>query len=182
MTPHGPTLDFAALCAEQPLNWCPRCGERTLQPHRGRAVHCTSCDFLYYHNNAAAAGVVVRCGEHVLMIERGQAPSSGLLDVPGGFADYGETLEQTALRETREEVGIALDEVRYLASFPNVYRYRDMIYQTCDVYFEARVDTRPDVVAADDAAACHWCIPAELAPEQLAFDSVRALVARLCTP
>ena len=138
-----------------------------------------SCDFLYYHNNAAAAGVQVRCGEQVLMIERGQAPSRGLLDVPGGFADYGETLEQAAMRETREEVGLKLDSVRYLASFPNVYRYRDMVYQTCDVYFEASFDARPDVVAADDAAACTWRIPAQLEPDELAFDSVRALVAAI---
>lgn len=171
-----PGSDCAALCDELALRFCPRCGERALQPKDSRAVHCERCEFLYYHNNAAAAGTVVHCGDEVLFIERGENPAKGLLDVPGGFVDYGETLEQAAIRETHEEVGLLLERVAYVASFPNVYRYRDVVYQTCDVYFEAHLHTKPRLQAGDDAAACHWRRPADVAPEDMAFDSVRRLL------
>ncbi len=180
MTTRGPTLDFDALCRELPLRYCPRCGERSLRARKSRAVRCSGCGFLYFHNNAAAAGTVVRCGPDVLFIERGQEPSKGLIDVPGGFVDYGESLEQAAIRETHEEVGLLLDEVSYLYSFANVYRYAGVVYQTCDVYFEASVDERPALAPADDAASCCWRRPEDVRPDELAFDSVRGLL-RLLT-
>ncbi len=147
-----------------------------LRPHEAKAVSCPTCGFLYFHNNAVGAGVVIRCGDHVLFTERELEPAKGLLDMPGGFVDYGETLEQAAIRETHEEVGVQLEDVTYLASFPNVYRYADVVYQTCDVYFQARLPERPDVIAADETAACHWLLPETVGADRLAFDSVRQLV------
>ena len=113
-------VDLPALCQALPLTFCPRCGEDSLRPTAAKSVHCDACNFLYFHNNAAAAGTVIRCGDEVLFVERGLEPSKGLLDIPGGFVDYGESLEQAAIRETQEEVGVQLDRVEYLTSFPNV--------------------------------------------------------------
>lgn len=169
-------MDIETQVETLPIKYCPRCGEARLRPHAAKAVHCAGCGFKYFHNNAAATGTVIRCGDHVLFVERGRDPAKGLIDVPGGFVDYGETLEQAAIRETHEEVGVQLKHVEYLASFPNVYRYSDVVYQTCDVYFQVRLPERPTVRAGDDAAACHWLRPADLAPPDLAFDSVRRLV------
>jgi NADH pyrophosphatase NudC (nudix superfamily) len=109
------------LCDFEPRH-CPRCARNTLAAHDGKAVRCDHCGFLYYHNNAAATGVVIWSGDRVLFSERRREPARSLLDMPGGFVDYGETLEEAVIREAREETGIELDEVEYLVSFPNVYR------------------------------------------------------------
>jgi ADP-ribose pyrophosphatase YjhB (NUDIX family) len=170
------TVDVRQLCDDLPVRVCPRCGRTGLRARDSKAVHCPNCDFLYYHNNAAGTGVAICCDDDVLFIERAYNPAQGKLDVPGGFVDYGETLEEAALRETREEVGLVLPKVDYLASFPNVYRYNEVVYSTCDAYFIARFETRPQVRAADDAAACHWRRPRDVAAGEMAFDSVRGLL------
>jgi 8-oxo-dGTP diphosphatase len=54
-------------------------------------------------------GVVVVADDRILLIQRGRDPGRGLWTVPGGKVRFGETLRQTALRETREETGLEVE-------------------------------------------------------------------------
>lgn len=65
----------------------------------------------------AAVGVVcVRAGE-VLLIRRGNAPLRGRWSVPGGRVEPGETPPQAALREVREETGVAVALIGVIEEF-----------------------------------------------------------------
>ena len=55
-----------------------------------------------------AVGAAVCCGEQVLIVQRGRAPSKGIWTVPGGAVDLGETMRDAAAREVREECGIEI--------------------------------------------------------------------------
>lgn len=53
--------------------------------------------------------VVFGAGEEILLIKRGKAPNYGRWMVPGGTLEWGETLEEGAIREVREETGIEIE-------------------------------------------------------------------------
>ncbi|HYS72696.1 MAG TPA: NUDIX hydrolase [Thermoplasmata archaeon] len=53
-----------------------------------------------------AVGALVFRGEEVLLVKRGTEPNKGLWSIPGGVLEVGETVEEAAVRETREETNV----------------------------------------------------------------------------
>jgi 8-oxo-dGTP diphosphatase len=108
----------------------------------------------------------------VLVIRRGGEPFRGLLALPGGFVDVGETVEQAALRELREETGVVLDadELRLAGVYSRPGR--DPRGWTVSVVFRVDVDARPGAREGDDAAAVEWVSVADALahPTWFAFD------------
>ena len=51
------------------------------------------------------AGVIIRKGNEILLHKRNYEPRSGTYDIVGGFMEEGETQEECAIRETKEETG-----------------------------------------------------------------------------
>ena len=103
----------------------------------------------------------------VLLIKRKKDPFAGTWAFPGGFVDEGERLIDAAVRELKEETGLAVGELEqlYTAGDPG----RDPRGWTVSVAYLVRVDPAElKPVAADDAAAVKW-FPADK-PPPLAFD------------
>jgi 8-oxo-dGTP diphosphatase len=79
-----------------------------------------------------AASVALLRREEVLLIQRNRAPSEGLWTLPGGRLEVGESAEECATRELREELGLdvfALRAVTILSAGPNG-RYRLQVFAT----------------------------------------------------
>jgi ADP-ribose pyrophosphatase YjhB (NUDIX family) len=99
----------------------------------------------------------------LVLIHRGKPPWGWAL--PGGFVEYGETLEEAARREAREETGL---EVELLGQF-HAYSdpHRDPRGHVITMVFVARGRGVPG--AANDASSLAIFAPDQL-PEPLAFD------------
>lgn len=115
----------------------------------------------------------------MLLLKRAEEPAKGSFGLPGGFVDFGETAEQAVLRETREETGLVVEEVRYLGGWPNLYPWRDVDYPVLDLFFTGRAAAGQRPHAREEVQACVWMRPEELDPATLAFSSTRAAFARL---
>lgn len=103
------------------IRFCPRCAHRLetrLLEDRERLV-CPSCGYIFYLNPKVAAGALVEADGKVLLVRRGVEPGRGAWGLPAGFAELDETIEETALREVREESGLVveLDELLGVYSF-----------------------------------------------------------------
>jgi len=160
------------------FNHCPRCGAgRTGEVDAIRFV-CEACGFVYFYNVAVSAAVVIEDSRgELLLIRRARDPGKDKLAFPGGFIDRGETAENAARREVREECGVRLDSVAFLVSFPNLYTYREVEYPVVDLFFQAKVASR-QASALDDVTEVVWAPAASLREEDLAFPShVAALAA-----
>lgn len=120
------------------FNFCPNCGGKNIQNVNMRKWKCDDCGFTLYNNVAAAVGLVIQNKNgKVLFEKRAKEPRKGFLALPGGFVDPNETAEEACFRECKEEIGVEPLSVKYIATFPNTYEYKNVLYKTCDIFFEA---------------------------------------------
>jgi NAD+ diphosphatase len=119
----GPDTFAIAGRATQLLDWqnnhryCGKCGTPTSMKPGELAMHCPACGLLAYPRISPAVMVLVRDGDRLLL---GRSPhfKPGVFSALAGFVEPGETLEQCAAREVREEVGIEIANLRYFHSQP----------------------------------------------------------------
>lgn len=156
------------------MQYCPKCSEQTLTFSEGKKWSCTACDFVLYHNCAAAVAVLVRCSDRLMLTRRNQNPAKGKLDLAGGFCDPQESAETTCVRELKEELNIDInpEKLKFLMSLPNVYHYKGIDYNTLDLFFEYAVNEPFAVdLAKDEISEIVWLRKDEIQLEDLAFDS-----------
>lgn len=153
---------------------CPRCGTPRVGAVKN-PFRCPGCDLTLFANVAVGVGIFVAdAAGRVLFVRRARDPSQGLLGVPGGFVDAGESAEQALAREVREEIGGTLGSLRFLCSTPNRYDYAGITYDLCDLFFAGTL--APGALTADpgEVSSLVWLDPAAVRSEDLAFVSTRA--------
>ena len=67
---------------------------------------CSRCGRIVYHDPKVATAMILAREEKVLMVRRDTEPGRGLWSLPGGYVDRGEVVEEAAVREVWEEVGL----------------------------------------------------------------------------
>ncbi|MGE4630491.1 MAG: NAD(+) diphosphatase [Pseudohongiellaceae bacterium] len=114
--------DFSVIGkASQIIDWygshqfCGSCGGSTEHHEIERAVCCLTCNNRFYPRINPCAIVLVVRGRKVLLA-RSARFRTGFYSCLAGFIEIGETAEETVLREVKEEVGICVNNVRYIKS------------------------------------------------------------------
>ncbi len=97
--------------------FCGRCATPTERVTGERCMRCPRCGLLAYPRITPAIIVLVRRGDEALLARGARFPLP-FYSTLAGFAEVGETLEETLAREVREEVGIEVKNIRYFGSQP----------------------------------------------------------------
>jgi NAD+ diphosphatase len=97
--------------------FCGRCGARTEPLPKERCLVCPRCALHSYPRISPAIITLVRRGGQALLASNAKFPGA-LYSTLAGFADIGESLEETLVREVEEEVGVKVKNVRYFGSQP----------------------------------------------------------------
>jgi NAD+ diphosphatase len=116
---------------------CPRCGTPTVEAQAGWTRTCPNDGSEHFPRTDPAVIMLVHDGGDLALLGRGHQWGEGRFSTLAGFVEPGESLEAAVAREVYEEVGVAVRDVRYVASQPWPFPASLM------VGFTARVDGDP---------------------------------------
>jgi NAD+ diphosphatase len=155
------------------LSYCPRCGQKDFKFNGIKKFTCPACNFTFFINASTAVTVILQAPDgKIILTKRRFDPNSGFYDLPGGFVDIGESAEEAAKREIFEELGIKIDDLKYLISFPNEYAFEGISYFTCDLAFTSPVENLSGLKPADDVSDVLAVHPEEIDFDAIAFPSI----------
>ena len=112
---------FSAFTAHHLIGWykdnscCGRCGKKMKKAEKERALICDCGNIVYPRINPAVIVGVINRDKILITKYRNGYGGNALV---AGFAEIGETLEETVRREVKEETGLDVENIRYYRSQP----------------------------------------------------------------
>jgi len=116
-------LAWVSIAGYHLMSWymqnrfCGRCGSATQHKHDERAIVCRQCNSIVYPKISPAVIVAITCNDKILLARNTKFPGRWY-SLLAGYAEVGESIEETLRREVKEEVGLEISNIRYYNSQP----------------------------------------------------------------
>jgi NAD+ diphosphatase len=161
---HRKELAWIGVVGFQLRNWyanhkfCGRCGALTALREQERSIICPACHHTVYPRISPAVIVAITCNDRILLA-RGTHYKGGFYALIAGYADVGESLEETVIREVWEEVGLVVSNIRYYKSQPWPFSESLMVG-----FFAGADDTQHLTIDASEIGEAAWFTRGKLPP------------------
>ncbi|GIW63911.1 MAG: DNA mismatch repair protein MutT [Patescibacteria group bacterium] len=165
------------------IRFCPLCGSSKLNKSNNFILSCSDCSFIYYDNpKVTVCSLIFNKDGQLLLTKRAEEPMKGFLDLPGGFVDQNETLEQALIRELSEELQLSVQEedLIYYSSSVGRYEYSGINYFTVLVcYFCKKIVSGQEIkFDKDEIADIVFVRPEELNIKLLGMEDTKNLMTK----
>jgi 8-oxo-dGTP diphosphatase len=154
------------------LGYCFRCGTALVarfQEDRERPT-CPACGFIHYLDPKVAVAVILGNLDAVLLGRRCIDPGAGLWSFPAGYVNRGELVEEAAVREVLEELGVTVR----LTGLVGVYSERGSAVIL--IVYSGEIEAGEPTPDGHEVSEVHW-FPLGQLPEDLAFPHDRRVLA-----
>ncbi len=150
--------------------YCVRCGGLLKERRIGGRIRlvCEKCSYVHYRNPIPTVDIIIKKDEGIVLVNRKNPPYGWAL--PGGFVDYGESLEDAAIREAKEETNLDINTLKQFHTYSDPKR--DPRCHTVSTVFIGKGEG--ELKASDDAKEVRIFKKEEI-PSGLAFDHKRIL-------
>lgn len=160
------------MISEYDFTFCPKCGGN-FKKHTHNSLVCTSCGLHYYINPKGCNAIILKNSkDEVLLVKRKDDPQKGFWDLPGGFIDVNETIEESMHREMKEELGIDIEQITYFTSFYDRYVFGGIKAYTICAVFIGTVPDNSNIIPADDAESVEFFKTEDIPFKQIAFEGI----------
>ncbi len=148
--------------------FCMHCGQRLMsaipEGDTQRRLVCLDCGFVHYINPRPVAGTIPeRDDGRLLLVRRAIEPRVGTWVFPGGYMDVEETAEEAAIRETKEEALLEVQELSLLGVYTRPGPGVVVVVYEALAFGEGAV--------GDETSEIAWFRPNDIPWEELAFDT-----------
>ncbi|MCD6472376.1 NUDIX hydrolase [Candidatus Aerophobetes bacterium] len=150
--------------------YCIRCGGKLEQKEINGKIRliCQKCGYIHYQNPIPTVDIIIEKDEGIVLIKRKNPPYGWAL--PGGFVDYGESLEEAVEREAKEETNLNIIDARQFHTYSDPKR--DPRFHTVTTVFIGKGEGM--MKPSDDAEKIKVLKKGEI-PSNLAFDHKKIL-------
>ncbi len=156
--------------------YCPRCGQVLEDKTNKNFMVCKKCNFHYFFNPSPTNALIIsNSKQEILLVKKKIPPKTGQWDLPGGFVELGETIEDSLEREIKEELGLTLKKYRYFRSFVGNYLFKGTTYQPlCFVFYTTLTDEQINKIRpGDDAESFRFFRKNKLPWDKILFIDVK---------
>ena len=140
--------------------FCNRCGSATTSAQAGHVRICSACDHIIYPRTDSAVIVLIEYrpekGEPLCLLGRHRDRPQHMYSTFAGFVEVGERLEETVRREMMEEVGLPVNNIRYITSQPWPFPSSLMLG------FYAQASSKDFKLDQDEVNEARWLTPSEI--------------------
>jgi NAD+ diphosphatase len=138
--------------------FCGRCGFKTELRKEERAIVCPQCNLVTYPKITPAVIVAITCKNKILLA-KGNNYKGDFYTLIAGYVDVGESIEETVLREVKEEVGLDIKNLKYYKSQPWPFSSSIMLGFTAEAN-----DTQQIVIDEKEIKEAGWFDKENLPP------------------
>lgn len=160
------------------FKFCPKCAAPLLR-QTPILLTCSACYLHYYVNPRTTNAIILQNSKNQLLLtKRKFDPHAGKYDLPGGFIDINESVEESVIRELGEELEIVMskDDIKYLGSCTDTYEFKGLTYYTIGMVFKTLVKDDIILTPSDDVESTLW-VPVDHIPyDEIAFEGVKTFM------
>lgn len=130
--------------------YCGRCGNKTEMKKEERAMVCPECKLINFPKISPAIIVAITCNNKILLA-KGKHYKGDFYALIAGYMDVGESIEETVVREVKEEVGLDIKNLKYYKSQPWPFSTSIMLGFTAEAD-----DTQEIIIDENEIGEAAW--------------------------